>query len=99
MRFEPRHAFATSRRLPFVRRHRPDASVLPADLAFLREFRPQPAALRAAAIRARREGVSASQALLAHGAVSEATFYLDLADHVRPAVSSTAGRNSPSPST
>ena len=82
MRFEPRRAFGASRRLPFARRRRPDDEVLPPDLAFLRAFRPQPSALRAAVVRARNEGVSASEALLAHGAVSEGRFYHDLADHL-----------------
>ncbi len=81
MRFEPRRAFAASRRLPFARR-RPDDEALPPDLAFLRTFRPQPATLRAAVVRGRREGVSASRALLAHGDVSEGRFYHDLADHL-----------------
>ena len=80
MRFEPRHVFAASRLLPFAGRQPDDG--LPPDLAFLRAFRSQPSALRAAMTRARGEGVSASQALLSHGAISDCAFYLDLADYL-----------------
>ena len=82
MRFEPRRAFAVSRRYRFVRRRAPDDGTLPPDLAFLRPFRPQSSALWAAVARGRNEGVGASQALLAHGVLSEATFYHDLANHL-----------------
>ncbi len=89
MRFEPRRAFIGSRLLPFTRplstrsrSARADDDALPPHLAFLRSYRPRPAALRAAVVRARAEGVGAAAALLAHGAVSEPAYYHDLADHL-----------------
>ncbi len=82
MRFEPRHAFTASRLLPFRRLLVAGCAPLPPDLAFLKGFRSLRPALAHTVACAHREGVDASEVLLASGAVSESLYYRALARHL-----------------
>ena len=75
MRFEPRRAFGTARRLNGPCR----AAELPAELSFLEAFFVSRGALLRAKARAEAEGTDASRALVASGEVSETRYYRCLA--------------------